>query len=97
MLQKTIQTLSVQGFPQVLRTWGRGRGSAPPLPPVGEALQNLMGGGLKSIQGGAWEGLKMLSRNTCEGVHLIVELPAISLQAFKFTKMNFFTHTFQGF
>ena len=45
MLQKTIQTLSVQGFPQVLRTWGRGRGSAPPLPPVGEALQNLMGGG----------------------------------------------------
>ena len=28
----------------------------------------------------------MLSKNTCEGVHLIVKLPAISLQASKFTK-----------
>ena len=28
----------------------------------------------------------MLSKNTCEGVHLIVKLPAISLQACKFTK-----------
>ena len=30
--------------------------------------------------------LKILSKNTCEGVHLIVKLPAISLQACKFTK-----------
>ena len=30
--------------------------------------------------------LKMLPKNTCEGVHLIVKLPAISLQASKFTK-----------
>ena len=36
----------------------------------GGALQNLMGGG---------GGLKMLSKNKCEGVHLIVKLPAISL------------------
>ena len=28
----------------------------------------------------------MLSKNTCEGVHLIKKLPAISLQASKFTK-----------
>ena len=28
----------------------------------------------------------MLSKNTCEGVHLIVKLPAISLEACKFTK-----------
>ena len=35
----------LQGFPQVLRTWGEGGG----------ALQNLMGvGGLKSIHEGAW-------------------------------------------
>ena len=39
----------------------------------------------------------MLSKNTCEGVHLIVKLLAISLQACKFTKMNFFTHVFEGF
>ena len=28
----------------------------------------------------------MLSKNTCEEVHLIVKLPAISLQASKFIK-----------
>ena len=33
--------------------------------------QNLMGGG------GTWGELKMLPKNTCEGVHLIVKLPAI--------------------
>ena len=32
-----------QGFPQVLRTWG-------------DALQDLMGGGLKSIHGGSMSG-----------------------------------------
>ena len=36
--------------------------------------------------------LKMLSKNTNEGVHLIVKLPAISLQACKFTK-NELLHT----
>ena len=39
----------------------------------------------------------MLSKNTCEGIHLIVKLPAIRLQACKFTKTNFLTHIFQGF
>ena len=34
--------------------------------------------------------LKMLSKNTCEGVHSIVKLPAISLQ---FTK-NELLHTY---
>ena len=40
-------------------------------PPIGEALQNLMWGGgvgLSQYIGGAWGGLKMLSKNTCEGV-----------------------------
>ena len=50
------------------------------------------GGGLKSKHRGAWGELKMLSKNTCEGVHLIVKLLAISLQASKFTK-NEFLHT----
>ena len=47
------------------------------------------GGGLKSKHGGAWGQLKMLSKNTYEGVQLIVKLPAISLQASKFTKNEF--------
>ena len=63
---------------------------------IGGALQNLMGG-LSQYVGGACEGLKILSKNTCEGIHLIVKLPAISLQACKFTKINFITHIFQGF
>ena len=37
--------------------------------------------------------LKILSKNTCEGVHLIVKLPAIRLQACKFTK-NELLHTY---
>ena len=37
------------------------------------------GGGLKSIHGGSMGGgLKMLSKNTCDRVHLIVKLLAIS-------------------
>ena len=48
--------------------------------------------GLKSKQG-AWGELKMLSQNACEGVHLIQKLPAISLQASKFTK-NELLHTY---
>ena len=43
-----------------------------------------MGGAL-----GKGGGLKMLSKNTREGVHLKVKLPAISLQACKFTKNEF--------
>ena len=43
-------------------------------------------GGLKAKHGGAWGELKIPSKNTCEGVHLMVKLPAISLQASKFTK-----------
>ena len=50
------------------------------------------GGYLSQYVGGAWKGLKMLLKNTCEGVHLIVKLPAISLQASKFTK-NELLHT----
>ena len=38
-------------------------------------------------------GLKMVLKNACEEVHLLAELPAISLQAFKFTK-NELLHTF---
>ena len=50
-----------------------------------------MGRGLKSIHGGSrgGGGLKMLLKNTCEGVHLIVKLPAISLQACTFTEHIF--------
>ena len=69
-----------QGFPQVLQTWGGGGG-----PP-----QNLMGIRLSQYMGGAWGELKMLSKNTCEGVHLIEKLLAISLQASKFTKNELF-------
>ena len=39
----------------------------------------------------------MLSKNTCEGIHLTVKLATISLQACKFTKVNFFTHIFHRF
>ena len=56
----------------------------------GGAPQNLIGGGLKSKHGGSMGELKMLSKNTCEGVHSIVKLPAISLQ---FTK-NELLHTY---
>ena len=49
---------------------------------MGGALQNLMGGGgLSQYMGGAWGRLKMVPKNNCKGVHLIVKLPAISLQA----------------
>ena len=44
--------------------------------------------------GGAWgTGLKMLSKNICEGIHLTVKLSAISLQPCKFTK-NELLHTY---
>ena len=59
---------------------------------VGEGeLQSIHGGG-----GREHGGLKMLPKNTCEGVHLMVKLPVIILQAWKFTKDELHTH-FQGF
>ena len=54
------------------------------------------GGDLSQNMGGSKGELKMLSKNTCERVHFIAKLPAVSLQASKL-KMNFFTHIFQGF
>ena len=68
------------GFPTGVENIGRGG-----------ALPNLTGG-LKSTHGGSMGELKMLSKNTCEGINLIVKLPAISLQACKFTK-NELLHT----
>ena len=64
-------------------------GCAPPL--GGGALQNLMGG-LSQYMGEHGE-LKMMSKNTCEGVYLIVKLPAISLQACKSTKNELHTYS----
>ena len=56
---------------------------------MGGAPQNLIGeggggGSLSQNMEGAWGQLKMLLKNTCEGVHLIVKLPAINLQTSKF-------------
>ena len=57
------------------------------VPPIGGgALQSLIGDLSQYMGGGNRGGLKMLLKNTCEGVHLIVKLPAKSLQACKFTK-----------
>ena len=69
--------ISGQGFPQVLRTWG----SCNPPPP---RLQNLLGGGGGGSMHDRTIGgeLKMLSKNTFEGVHLLVKLPTISLQIY---------------
>ena len=46
------------------------------------------GEGLSQCMERAWGGggVKMLLENTCEGVHLIVNLPSICLQACKFAK-----------
>ena len=38
------------------------------------------------------ERLKMLLKNTFEGVHLVAKLTATSLQLVNLLKMNFFTH-----
>ena len=69
-----------------------------PLPPFTAnpefptGVQNMGGSskfdgeGLSQYMGGAW-GVKILLKNTCGGVHLIVKLLAtLSLQACKFTK-----------
>ena len=58
----------------MLRTWERGGGGV-----VSSKFDRGLGGGGGGV-------LKMLSKNTCEGVRLIVvKLPAISLEACKFT------------
>ena len=64
-------------------------------PPIRGALQNFMGEGgcLSQDMAGAWGLLKMLLKNSCEVVHLIVKLPTLSLQACKFTK-NELLHTY---
>ena len=57
-------------------------------------IDNMGGGDSSKFDEGAWVNtwgkhgreLETLSKNTCEGVHLLVYLPAISLQACKFTK-----------
>ena len=55
--------------------------------------ENLVWGGLSQNMGGAWWELKMLWKSTCEGFHLIVKLPTISLQFCKFAK-NELLHTY---
>ena len=67
------------------------------IPGFPTGVENAGGGfdgeGLSQYMGRAWGGgLKMLSKNTCEGVHLIVKLQAISLQTCKFSKNELF-HT----
>ena len=59
--------------------WGGGGGGSSKFDEV-EGLTQYMG---------EHGGLKMLLKNTCEGGHLIVKLPAISLEACKFTKNDF--------
>ena len=75
-----IQT-TIHGFPQVFRTWAG-------------AVQNLMErrAWVKTwgVQGGG--GLKTVLKGTCEGVHLLVKLPTISLETCKFTE-NELLHT----
>ena len=59
------------------------------------------GGGASKFNGGVGlsqymgepGGFKILSKNSCEGVHLIIKLPAISPQAYKFTKFELL-HTY---
>ena len=53
-----------------------------PPPPQGfPQVLRTWGGGAEVNTWGEHRGLKMLSKNTCEGVYLIVKLPAISQQA----------------
>ena len=71
-----------QGFPKVLRTWGRLCHSLPPIE-EGSSKFGDGGGGLSQYMGGVWGvgGLKMVVKNICERVYLLVKLPPISLQA----------------
>ena len=63
-------------------------------------VQNLMGGwggrggvGSWANTWGKYGGLKMVLKNTCEGVYLLIKLLALSLQACKYTKNELF-HTY---
>ena len=58
----------------MLRTWGGGGGSS------------KFDEGFKSIHRGSMGGALNAVKKTCEEVHMIVKLPAISLQACKFNK-----------
>ena len=82
------QISHLSGFPTGVVNMGGGGG----------ALQNLMGGRgggwLESKHGESMGELKMLSKNTCERVHLMKKLLAISLQASKFTKNELFNTSF---
>ena len=75
----SIIVIRAQGFSQALRTWVG----------VGEALQNLMGS--LSQHMGEQEGLKLL-KDACEGVHLLIKLLAICLEACKFSKNELQTY-----
>ena len=87
MLSGFIDAACTTGFPTGVENGGEG---AAVLPPLRGVLQNLMRGAYVNT----WrEELKIPSKNTCEGVHLIVKLPAISLQACKFT-VNELLHTY---
>ena len=50
-------------------------------------------GNLSQYMWGSMGELKTLLKNTCEGVHLLVKLEDISLQAYKFNK-NELLHTY---
>ena len=53
------------------------------------------GWGLSQYMGGAWRGgHKTVLKKTCEEVHLLIKLPAISLQACKFTNKNELLRTY---
>ena len=87
-LLKTLDfNISQAGFSTGVENMKGGGGLCLPLPPLGRGSSKFDGGGdLSPYMGRARGGLKMLLKNTCEGVHLIIKLPAISLQACKFTK-----------
>ena len=55
-----------------------------------ESFNRYIGGGDLGMGEGGMVG--MLLKNICEGVHTLLKLPAISLQAYKFTK-NELLHT----
>ena len=83
-----------QGFPHNTGVVNIGRGCAlPPLFGGGGAPQSLMGSLIKSKHGGAWGELKLLSKNIPVRSLIVKLVPAISLQASKFTK-NELLHTY---
>ena len=60
------------------------------IPGFPTSVENMMSTWINTW--GRLRGLKMLLKNTCHGVHMLVKLPAISLQACKFVK-NELLHT----